>query len=289
MKPNKYISTYKKFLEKSVNISRPLRVFVDAGNGTTGPIIESLKIQNLSLTIINKKPDGNFPSHSPNPNSLPSLTFKKKLYDFGVAFDGDGDRAVFFDEEGKKISPHKIAYLLFLKEKPPFVADPIIRALFLYSHLSTSDIYESIVGSPHIKSAMRKINASVGAEYSGHYYFKSCFGFDSGIFAFLQCAQVISKLPYSLKTFSSLLGEPIIMETMQYEAKNHEHSIRSARALFHNMAEGMVEKDGISFFFNSTFLYIRPSHTESIIRVYIIAHEKQKANHIKNMVHDLFE
>jgi phosphomannomutase len=113
------------------------------------------------------------------------------------------------------------------------------------------------------------------------------YGIDSGICAMISFAESYSMFPYTLSTYTSLLGERVIIEEMECENEYAKNLIKNARHTFKNMAEGIMEKDGIAFFFHSSFLYIRPSHTEPVTRIYIIAREKQKANHLIHMIRDL--
>src|SRR3990167_6992312 len=180
-----FINIYSDFLKKNLNPQKKLKVIFDCSNGTAGPILKQLTINNEQLTtyFINDKPDGNFPAHGPNPlksGALKQLQNKVKKYkaDLGIIFDADGDRVFFIDNLGRFINPDAIAKLLIWNLKPKKIIIDV-RTGWL------------------IKKMMRKTNADFAAEYSGHYYFKNFFFVDSGILAAIEIINAISKLPYN--------------------------------------------------------------------------------------------
>src|SRR3989338_4263166 len=192
-----FINIYSDFLKKNLNPQKKLKVIFDCSNGTAGPILKQLTINNEQLTtyFINDKPDGNFPAHGQNPlksGALKQLQNKVKKYkaDFGIIFDADGDRVFFIDNLGRFINPDAIARLLIWNLKPKKIIIDI-RTGWLVKNLKSQSapsasaswrmgrrrtnlkIIESKVGHYFIKKLMRKIDADFSAEYSGHYYFSA--------------------------------------------------------------------------------------------------------------------
>ena len=178
-----FINIYSDFLKKNLNPQKKLKVIFDCSNGTAGPILKQLTINNEQLTtyFINDKPDGNFPAHGPNPlksGALKQLQNKVKKYkaDLGIIFDADGDRVFFIDNLGRFINPDAIAKLLIWNLKPKKIIIDI-RTGWLIKKIknqkSKIKIIKSRVGHYFIKKLMRKIDADFSAEYSGHYYFKN--------------------------------------------------------------------------------------------------------------------
>jgi phosphomannomutase len=257
-----------------VNLKKPLRLVFDCSNGTTGIVLKKLKIPNSKIIILNSKPDGNFPAHGPNPSSYQALkqlskTTKEFKADLGIAFDADGDRAFFVDETGKLIKPYLIAYLLFLNNKPPFIADITTFEALSYAKILPPKTFLSKTGTYFIKKEMIKRKASIGAEFSGHYYFKDFFYADSGIFTAIKIINIVSSLPYSLATFKKLMPQKILIKQLNLKTTNHEKVIKKITQKYQNKAKNIIKTDGVTFEFEKGWFTIRPSNTEPLIRLFI--------------------
>jgi phosphomannomutase len=121
---NKYHGQFKylSFLKRHKPNIEKLDVIVDASNGMASLFLKDIFGENVKY--INEKMDGDFPGHDPNPMNEENLDEIKSLihkenYDVGVVYDGDADRVIFLDENGKFISPDLITAILaeyFLKE-----------------------------------------------------------------------------------------------------------------------------------------------------------------------------
>ena len=112
------IQNYSQFLVKKVNLKKPLKVVVNAGNGTAGPIVPSI-LRKAGCEVVEQycDIDFSFPNHEPNPASLKALRalgskVKEVKADLGFGFDGDGDRLGMVDEKGQNIWPDRFLILL---------------------------------------------------------------------------------------------------------------------------------------------------------------------------------
>ncbi|MBT2243682.1 phosphomannomutase/phosphoglucomutase [Sphingobium sp. BHU LFT2] len=193
------------------------RIGWDAGNGAAGPVVEKL-VQLLpgEHHLLFTDVDGNFPNHHPDPTEeanladLRSLVLSRKL-DFGVAFDGDGDRIGVVDGLGRIIWGDQLLGLfaqVVLKDRPgaPIVADvKASQALF--------DEVERLGGEPvlwktghsHIKSKMKQIGSPLGGEMTGHIMFADDFyGFDDGLYAAVRLIRAAARLR---RTVTDLRGD----------------------------------------------------------------------------------
>ena len=170
------------FRGKKKGFSRSFRIAVDTGNGLAGRIIPAIaRRAGITVKPLYFKPDGNFPNHIPDPmirenlNDLIKL-IKKEEVDFGVAFDGDGDRIFFVDHNGKPISGDLIIAFIareLLKTRP--------REKIIYDIRSSNIVEETVtsaggipvcspIGHSVIKKRMRRGRILFGGELSGHYY-----------------------------------------------------------------------------------------------------------------------
>ena len=188
-----------------------LRIGWDAGNGAAGPALELLVKQlpgehHLLFTEV----DGNFPNHHPDPTEEKNLADLRKLVaekslDFGVAFDGDGDRIGAIDGQGRIIWGDQLLMiyaedLLQMVPGSAIIADvKASRALF--------DQVERLGGRPimwktgHslIKSKMKETGAPLAGEMSGHVFFAhQYYGFDDALYAAVRLIAASARLGKSV-------------------------------------------------------------------------------------------
>ena len=173
-----------------------LRVGWDAGNGAAGPALERLAARlpgehHLLFTDV----DGTFPNHHPDPTveanlaDLRALVADKRL-DFGVAFDGDGDRIGAIDGQGRIIWGDQLLmiYAEDLLARLPgstVIADvKASRALFDHVAAHGGDPVMWKTGHSLIKSKMKQTGAPLAGEMSGHVFFAdSYYGYDDALYA----------------------------------------------------------------------------------------------------------
>ena len=216
VRPWNAISEYKDFLANRFQAKKPLHVLVDAGCGAMSKVApEVFRRAGYRVTELYCEPDGAFPMRSPNPAEYSCLgptcdAVRAAGADFGVAFDGDGDRAVFIDEKGEPVQNEKSLVLFIralLKDKPT----PVV-----YDQKSSSIIRratEAMGGTPlpeksghsFIKKRFLENNAAVAGEVSGHFFFGEL-GYDDGLFAALLMADLIAE---SATTLSSMVKDLI--------------------------------------------------------------------------------
>ncbi|TSC67790.1 MAG: Phosphoglucomutase, Phosphomannomutase [Parcubacteria group bacterium Gr01-1014_73] len=223
-----FFGIYADFLKKFLRVKRPMLVVLDAFNGASGIVAKEVFADYplIQLTTINDLPDGNFPAHGPNPllaGVLKELCQKviKQKADLGVAFDADGDRALFVDNFGRPVPAYVIAYLIFKNRRPPFVVDePLFK---IFQHLKVIDLKDIIstrVGYAFIQAAMRQSNISSTAEYSGHYGFEETFQADSALFALIQVLNSLSAQKQTLAEFyDNLPVFAVDMENFKFKSK----------------------------------------------------------------------
>jgi len=173
-----------------------LKVAFDCGNGVIGPTLNALLARwpQIEAVVLYDEPDGTFPNHPANPlvpQNLEDLQAAVKEHgcDLGVAFDGDGDRCVFVDDQGDVVLSDLIT---------AFMAKPVLQgeqgAAIVYDLCSSQVVREEIeanggvpveerVGHSFIKATMRAKNAPFAGENSGHYYFRDHWFADSALVA----------------------------------------------------------------------------------------------------------
>ena len=207
-----------------------MRIGWDTGNGAAGPVVEKLvrKLPGEHFTLFTDV-DGSFPNHHPDPTEeknladLKALVAEKSL-DFGVAFDGDGDRIGAIDGEGRVIWGDQLLAIFaepVLKELPgaTIIADvKASQALF--------DRVEELGGKPlmwktgHslIKSKMKETGAPLAGEMSGHVFFKhQYYGFDDALYAAVRLIRAASSLGKSVTQLRSDMPDMINTPEMRFQ------------------------------------------------------------------------
>lgn len=276
----KYLNLYLKEIKKNINLKKPLKVLFDASDGCIGPILKKLlpKINNLNFILINSKPNGNFPHHGPDPNQKKALLKLKKITlkyktDLTIAFDNDGDRVVFINHLGEKIEPALIIYLLKSnfkiknKKEPKIVTDIIIYESLKYQNLLTKKIFLSQTGTYFIKEKMRKIKAELGAEQSGHFYFKNLNYQDDGLYAAIQFLNFISKTPFNLDQYKNLLNFKLKILNFYLPLNYQKKIIKNINQKYKKIIKKIINFDDLTFELQNGFLNIRKSNTESKLKI----------------------
>lgn len=284
---------YVDFLLRTVSLPRfdrfaKIKIAIDASGGSAITVLPEL----LSRIGITYKPlfferDSRFKNHSPNPLKPEAQQFiKRELakggYAFGVLFDGDADRAQFFDERGRVVPNGSILGILSgvaleKKKNGVVVMDPLI------SLGVAGGIYERggrpvrvPTGTAFIKEGMKKHKAILGGEVSGHFYFKDFFGSDSAFVAFLSVLKIVL---YEKKVFSALARpfERYIARTADYEMpRSRVNSALRRLSGYYKKEGGRVKKfDGLGVLFPDWRAHIRSSNTEPVVRVFVEAKDER--------------
>ncbi|KGO98443.1 phosphomannomutase/phosphoglucomutase, partial [Novilysobacter defluvii] len=191
-----------------VQLERPLKVVVDAGNGVAGglgpKVLEAVGAEVVPLYC---DIDGTFPNHHPDPSEPHNLADLVQMVgrldaDLGIAFDGDGDRLGVVTRDGENIFPDRLLML--------FAADVLERnpgAQIIFDVKCTGRLPGYILrhgGSPlmwktgHslIKAKMRETGAELAGEMSGHFFFQErWYGFDDGIYAAARLLEILAARP----------------------------------------------------------------------------------------------
>ena len=173
-----------------------LKIGWDAGNGAAGPALELLvKLLPGKHYTLFTEVDGNFPNHHPDPTEEKNLADLKELVareqlDFGVAFDGDGDRIGAIDGTGRVIWGDQLLMiyaedLLRMEPGAAIIAD-VKASSALFDQVSRLGGHATMWKTGHslIKSKMKEIGAPLAGEMSGHVFFAhQYYGFDDALYA----------------------------------------------------------------------------------------------------------
>ena len=288
-----FFEKYADFVTAKIQVQRKLNVVADTSNGVCGIFIPSLfKRQGCSIFTLNEKPDGHFPAHKPEPKEETLGELKQRVLeknaDFGVGYDGDGDRAVFVDDKGRLI-PSDLALLIFAQD---ILADH--KGASIVYELSCSMAIEEFVrqyggnpvvervGHTFIMDRMLSEKAPLGGEKSGHFYFSETNGGDDAIFASLKMAEILSKSKRSLsQLYDALPKYPSIFEiNFSVPDEKKFKAIEQMKSDFEKQGLKFLGVDGVKLIEKDGWVLVRASNTEPVIRVSAEARTKQKLDQI---------
>ncbi len=270
------IDAYATYLAKLYEPRRPLKIVVDGGNGIIGTLFQHLlpKLTNITIIPMNFDPDGRFPVHEANPLKAENLNdlcarVKAEKADFGAGFDGDGDRCALVDENGKIVTCDLTTALLakyYLAREPKATIAYDLRSSKVVPEFIESlggTAVETRVGHSFIKATMKEHKAAFAGELSGHYYFRDFYGADSGLYAFLLLANIISEAP----SLSSLIA-PL---EKYYHTGEINFKVASPLVVMDRLRKlpnaTVAELDGVTVRFIDWWCNLRASNTEPVVRL----------------------
>ena len=205
------------------------RIGWDAGNGAAGPILDML-VERLpgQNHVIFSQVDGRFPNHHPDPTVEANLADLKALVardqlDFGIAFDGDGDRIGAVDGQGRVIWGDQLMLIL---------AEPVLKAqpgATIIADVKASQVlFDGIAalggeplmwktGHSLIKSKMKETGAPLAGEMSGHIFFKHrWYGFDDALYAAVRLIEAVSASGKSLTEIMDAMPRSVATPEMRF-------------------------------------------------------------------------
>jgi len=209
---------------------KPFRIGWDAGNGAAGPILDML-VERLpgQHHVLYSEVDGHFPNHHPDPTVEKNLADLKELVtakqlDFGIAFDGDGDRIGAVDGEGRVIWGDQ---LLMILAGPVLQAEPGATSIAdVKASQTLFDRVAELGGAPlmwktgHslIKSKMKETGAPLAGEMSGHIFFKHrWYGFDDALYAAVRLIEAVSASGKSLTEIMAAMPKTTATPELRFQ------------------------------------------------------------------------
>ena len=292
-----YINHLKEIVNPE-HINSSIKFAIDGGNGAIGSVIDSLSSKyGLNYEGIYMDVDGTFPNHPAdpsNPKNLEELVnlVLEKNYQFGVAFDGDADRAVFSDDKGNIISGSIMTAIisdwLLAKRGEIKVVHNVNVPPSVTNYLNNKgvNLIRSKVGHSYIKQIMRDEDADFGGEHSAHFYLRENFYADSGIVTLLIFLQILSE---KNQTPSELISSYSFFPSsgeINFNVKNVDESIAIVQNSFEKEFDTL---DGISYFEDDYWFNIRGSNTEPKLRLNAEAKNIEILNELVNKIRNIIE
>ena len=257
--------------------SKPFKVVLDLGNGAQAVTAPSFCNKlNCEVILVNEIVDGKFPGRGSEPTpqnlSILSKTVLENKADFGIAFDGDGDRSIFCDELGNVLTGDKSALILIkhiLNKNPNSLVVTCLNSgtnTEMLTEKYNSKVIRTKVGSVEVSRKMLSTNALIGFEENGGFMFGKHNPVRDGCMSLGLMLDFLSTTDNSLsQEISQLPPSFTTKDKIECSEENANKIISSLKDEFPNSDTS----DGIKITLDSkNWVMIRPSGTEPIIRIY---------------------
>jgi phosphomannomutase len=270
---------YRAHVLQFLDLKRPLRVVIDGSNGMAGKMVPAVfgGVANLTILPLLFEITGRF-THDPNPLVESNLdALKAKIGadhpDLGCCFDGDADRCVFLEENGRLIGSDLITALL----ARDFLLNPKNKgATIVYDLRSSHVVPDEIraaggvprrdrVGHAFIKKTLAETRAVFGGELSGHFYFRDNFFADSGAIAFARLVSILSAQPKPLSSLIAPLRRYFQSGEVNFKVPDKDAKIAQLAATYPKAEIDYL--DGITVNRGAWWFNVRPSNTEPLLRL----------------------
>jgi len=294
---------YVDMLKSKFSIKKKLKIVIDAGNATAGPIAPSL-FRDLGLDVIELycEPDGHFPNHLPDP-TVPKYMkdLQQKVLDegadLGIGYDGDADRLGAVDDKGRLVFADT---LLALFSRGVLIKNPHAQIIFdVKCSMALPEEIEKYGGAPlmwktgHslLKAKMKEINAPFAGEMSGHLFFADeYYGFDDGLYASGRLLEIVST---SDKPFSELVDEipdfPSTPEIRVDCADEAKFDVVQKLIQDFNKDYKVIDIDGARVQFDDGWGLVRASNTQPALVLRFEAKTQDRLEHIIELFKDKLE
>lgn len=256
------------------------RIGWDAGNGAAGPVVEKLvqRLPGEHHTLFTDI-DGHFPHHHPDPTEeknledLKALVAQKRL-DFGLAFDGDGDRIGAVDALGRVIWADQLLAIFaeeVLRDEPgsAIIADVKAgQALFdRIAQLGGRPVMWK-TGHSLIKSKMKETGSPLAGEMSGHIFFRhEYYGFDDALYAAVRLIRALGTAGRSLTDMRSAMPEMMATPELRFQVDESRKFAVVAEVLARLRSAGVAvdETDGARVATPDGWWLLRASNTQDAL------------------------
>jgi len=273
----------------------------DAGNGAAGPIVDRLvKMLPGEHHTIFTEVDGTFPNHHPDPTDEKNLEDLKKLVkdkglDFGLAFDGDGDRIGAVDGEGRVVWGDQLLAILaepVLREEPgaTIIAD-VKASQALYDRIAelggTPLMWKT--GHSLIKTKMKETNSPLAGEMSGHIFFAhDYYGFDDALYAAIRLIRAVRVMGGSLTDIKSAMPVMVNTPEMRFQSSD-DRKFKVVEEVLERLAASGADvnkTDGARVNTEDGWWLLRASNTQDVLVARAEAKDEAGLERLMAMIND---
>ena len=296
------LDEYMDYIVNDIKIKRPLKVVIDYGHGV-GAVIGPKLFSRLGCesTHLYDVVDGHFPGHHPDPTIPENLQRLKQVVieeqaDIGLAFDGDADRLGVISAQGEIIWPDRLLMLFaqdILNRKPDscIVYDvKCSKQLSTFIQKKQGHAKMSPTGHSIVKAFMKKEQAELAGEMSGHIFFKDrWFGFDDGIYSACRLLEVLSGYSSMQDLLATLPDAPVVTPEIKIDIAEDKKFKFMEMIKLSPMPENaeLITIDGIRIEFEHGWGLLRASNTSPCLVSRFEAHTEAELLRIQALFKDM--
>ncbi len=273
------VTPYVDEITSQFRFDRKVKVVVDAGNGTAGPVVQRvLEKLNVDATELFFEMDGHFPNHHPDPTVLANLKHLQKAVakqkaELGIAFDGDSDRIGAVDEHGEVVYGDMLLLIFgreILSRKPgsTFIGE-VKCSQVMYEKLKELGGNPIMYKTGHslIKENMKQEHAELAGEMSGHMFFADrYYGYDDAIYAACRLLEIVSDsgkpLSHQLEGLPKLVSTPELRMDCPDDVK---FKVVARVADIVRRTREIADIDGVRVPFEHGWGLVRASNTQPVL------------------------
>ncbi|MFO8058881.1 MAG: phosphomannomutase/phosphoglucomutase [bacterium] len=290
---------YIKWVSENIKLEKPLKVVIDGGNGTAGPVAAPI-LKNLGCEVheLYTDMDGRFPNHHPDPTVEENVqeliaTVRKTGAQVGIGYDGDGDRIGVVDDEGRIVWGDMLLMLLaraVLEEVPGATIVGEVKC----SHLLFDDIEKHggraimwKAGHSLIKAKLKQENGALGGEMSGHIFYKHrFFGFDDAVYAGCRLLELLSRWDRKLSDMMKEVPKTYNTPELRIESSDERKFdiVKEASEHFKSQGYETIDVDGVRLVFPDGWGLVRASNTQPMLVMRFEAESEGRLNEIRDLV-----
>ncbi|MDD6302514.1 MAG: hypothetical protein PUA56_04340 [Bacillales bacterium] len=269
----KYYYKYVDYLRNQIDISNEYRLLVDLDNGSLFQLFDLVFKGKVQYDVINNKPNGRNINANCGSENISSLLDRMTCdYDYGVTFDGDGDRIVIINNQKKIYKGDDLLYLFAKNKKLQKIVTTRMSNIGLKEQMEKENrrVYYSSIGDKNVLDVMKKENIMLGGESSGHIIFLDKNPTSDALLTLIEFLKLKNK-DYHFNHYYE--------KTINISKQNKMYLYKSYLSFYEEINELLKNKGEI---------FIRESGTENVVRINIQAKTKKLFNLVIKRVKEYF-
>ncbi|MDI6848319.1 MAG: phosphomannomutase/phosphoglucomutase [Candidatus Saccharicenans sp.] len=300
------IPDYIEYVASRIKLDRPVKVVIDPGNGTAGPVAVPL-LRRLGAEVVElyTDMDGRFPNHHPDPTLPEALkdliaTVKNTGAELGIAYDGDADRVGAVDDSGQIIWGDQLMIIfardLLARHPGAAIISEVKASQVLYDEIKRLGGRPIMWKTGHslIKKKIREEKALLAGEMSGHIFFADrWFGFDDAVYASARLLEIVShsdrKLSAYLADLPRTFNTPEIRIYASDEVKFRIVDLVKEALSQHPEVRQIIDIDGVRAVFDRGWGLLRASNTQPVVVLRFEAGSPEDLERIRSEINGLLE
>lgn len=273
------VTPYVDEISAQFNFPRRVKVVIDAGNGTGGPVMHRLLERlNCDATELFFEMDGRFPNHHPDPTVAENLEpligkVRERHADLGIAFDGDTDRIGAVDENGSVVFGDRLMIVYsreILSRKP--------GATIIGEVKCSQSLYDDIrqhggnpvmwrTGHSLIKAKMKETHAELAGEMSGHMFFADrYYGFDDALYAACRLIEIVANSGQPLSAQLADLPQTVTTPEIRVDCPDElKFGVVQRVTERFRKTHTIIDVDGVRMLFPQGWGLVRASNTQPVL------------------------